>query len=171
MISLIPTRLHWVKDEGEDDLNDLCAHSPIWFDIDGELLISPEDGNFTVSAAAIYLLRTLEQDHTSENPVGEHLFPCCGHAIYDTGEDDVVICGCSNGSDFSILHVGDTIQISTIDGQFYTVSIDQWRCAIMKFSDTVRQFYDSSLPKKPIQDDVAGFAKMMDEWNRRTQSD
>jgi hypothetical protein len=77
MITLVPTRLHWIKDDGTDDPCDLCAHSPVQFEIDGNTLVAAEDGDATVGAAAIYLLRTLEQDHTDDNPVGDHLFPCC----------------------------------------------------------------------------------------------
>ena len=80
MIILTPTRLHWIKDDG-DDQSDLCAHSPVLFQIEDKILVAPSDGNVTVSAAAIYLLRTLERDHTKGKPVGEQLLPCCGHAL------------------------------------------------------------------------------------------
>lgn len=168
MISLVPTRLHWIKDDGNDDPTDLCAHSPVWLNMDGETLVAPADGDATVSAAAVYLLRTLEQDHTQENPVGDHLFPCCGHAMYDTGDDDVVICGCPNGSNFDVMHFGRSIWISTKDGRSYIVRTDEWRLAVTQFSDAVRQFYDTSLRKAPADDEAsAGFAKMMAEWSRR----
>jgi hypothetical protein len=162
--------LHWIKDDGYDDPSDLCAHSPVRFEIDGETLVAPADGDATVSAAAIYLLRTLDRDHTQDHPVGEQLFPCCGHAMYDTGDDDVVICGCPNGSNVDVTHVGGAIRVSTNDGRLYTEPIAEWRRAITQFSVAVRQFYEVSLPKTPADDEEsAGFAKMMQEWNRRTQ--
>ena len=168
MIVLSPTRLHWIKDDGIDDPCDLCAHSPVRFEIDGETLVAPEDGDVTVSAGAIYLLRTLELDHTQESPVGEQLFPCCGHAMYDTGDEDVVICGCPNGSNVFITHDGHVLRIATQDGRAFAVSVDDWRFATCEFSDAVRQFYEDSLPKTPANDEEsAGFAKMMAEWNRR----
>lgn len=40
-----------------------------------------KDMHWTLSAMAMHLLRTLEQDHEPENLVGEHLIPCCGHHI------------------------------------------------------------------------------------------
>jgi len=168
MITLVPTRLHWIKDDGIDDPSDLCAHSPIHFQIDGKTLVAPEDGDSAVSAAAIYLLRTLERDHTRDNPVGDQLFPCCGHAMYDTGHEDVLICGCPNGSDVFVTHdSNDTIRLTSRDGESCQVSLHDWRQAISQFSDCVRSFYDDSLPKTPSNDDAAGFAKMMAEWDRR----
>jgi len=118
MITVVPTRLHWIKDDENDDPSDLCAHSPVLMEVDGTALVSPDDGDATVNAAAIYLLRTLERDHTKADPVGDQLFPCCGHAMYDTGEEDVVICGCPNGSDVYVTHEdSDMIRLTTPDGQ------------------------------------------------------
>ena len=168
MITLVPTRLHWVKDDGSDDPLDLCVHSPVHFQIDGQTLVDAADGDFTVSATAIYLLRTLAHDHTEENPVGEHLFPCCGHAIFDTGDDDVLICGCPNGLDVSVVHNGDgTICLRKASGETNIVTETEWRDAVRAFSDLVRRFYDDSLPKTPPTIDTDAYAKMMAEWDRR----
>ena len=65
-VLLMPARLHWILDDGKDDPSDLCAHSPVRFEIDGVSLLDPTEGDFTVSAAAIYLLRTLYRDHTQK---------------------------------------------------------------------------------------------------------
>ena len=171
MITIVPTRLHWIKDDGNDDPCDLCAHSPILMEVDGIPLVSPEEGDATVSASAIYLLRTLERDHTRAEPVGDQLFPCCGHGMYDTGEDDVVICGCQNGSDVFVKHrKGNETQLQSPDGRTFSVSSSDWRNAVITFSDTVQAFYDQSLPKTPGDStDSAGFAKLLAEWNRRRQ--
>ena len=169
MITLLPTRMHWIKDDGADDPCDLCAHSPVRFQIDGDTLVAPEDGDVSASAAAIYLLRTLERDLTKENPVGDQLFPCCGHAMYDTGGDEVAICGCPNGSDVFVTHDnGGTVRLTSATGKSYVVSLNNWRQATHDFSDVVREIYNHSLPKTPADDtDSAGFAKMMEEWKRR----
>ncbi|GAB5403019.1 MAG: hypothetical protein Aurels2KO_12500 [Aureliella sp.] len=168
-VTLEPTRLHWIRDDGMDDAHDLCAHSPVHFSIQGNCLMSPDGDDVTVSAAVIYLLRTLELDHTSNDPVGDHLFPCCGHAMYDTGDEDVVICGCSNGTDFSVKHVGaGEILVRSVNDQSYLTTLDEWRAAVNRFSDCVLNFYDRSIPKTPADDtDAAGFAKLMSEWKRR----
>ena len=169
MITLFPTRLHWIKDDGADDPVDLCAHSPVCFQVDGDTLVAPEDGDVTVSAASVYLLRTLERNHTKEEPIGDQLFPCCGHAMYDTGDQDVAICGCSNGRDVFVTHeAGGSVRLSLPNGKSYVVSSAEWQQAAQNFSDAVYQFYARSLPKTPGDEtDSAGFAKLMAEWNRR----
>jgi len=55
MISLRPTGLHWINGS-TDDPADLCAHAGVEFEIDGDVLI--QGGQWTVNAAAVYLLRT-----------------------------------------------------------------------------------------------------------------
>lgn len=167
MITLTPTRLHWIKDDG-DDQSDLCSHSPVLFQIEDKILVAPSDGTVTVSAAAIYLLRTLQRDHTKENPVGEQLLPCCGHALYDTGDEDVLICGCPNGSNIWVNHnPNGAIQLTATSGKSFTVTEIDWRDAVKVFSDLVRQFYDQSPPRIPAEADKDGFSKMMAEWDRR----
>ena len=171
MITLEPTRLHWIKDDGVDDPLDLCAHSPVQFQVGGRTLVDPAHGDVTVSAAAIYLMRSLERDHTSEKPVGERLFPCCGNALYDTGDDDVLICGCPNGSDIFVHHHRDgSIRLTTTSGESFTVLDSEWRDAVKAFSQRVRQFYESSRPKTPTESESAGFARMMAEWDRRLKN-
>jgi hypothetical protein len=88
--------------------------------------------------------------------------------MYDTGDHDVSICGCPNGSNVKVTHNDSTVRLATRDSQSFAVSIDEWRHAVNEFSAVVRQFYDDSLPKTATDDtDSAGFAKMMDEWERR----
>ena len=89
MIILRPTNLHWI-DGSTDDSADLCAHSGVAFRIGQITLVKPSDGDWTVSAAALYLLRTLSQRHTRQQPIAEHLFPCFGNGIFEVeGQDDV----------------------------------------------------------------------------------
>ena len=169
MITLTPTRLHWLNDDG-DDPSDLCAHSPVLLEVNGTALVTPADGDVTVSAAAVFLLRTLECDHTPEQPVGDQLFPCCGHAMFDTGEDDVVICGCNSGPDLSVVHQTDgLVQLQTPGGKAARVPLTDWREAVIHFCDQVSAFYDAALPKRRTSDDFGGFEKMMTEWRRRRQ--
>lgn len=88
-----------------DDPKDLCAHGDVTFRLGEDVLLDTNGRDLTVSAAALYLLRTLSVPHTRELPVGDHLFPCCGFAMRDIpGERDVAICGCPNGEDFEVLH-------------------------------------------------------------------
>ena len=71
--------LGWIKGR-EDDPADQCAHGKILFQVGNIIFARPEDGIWTVSAAGLFLLRTLEYDHTAMNPLSEFnfLIPHCG---------------------------------------------------------------------------------------------
>lgn len=167
LITLEPVRLHWINDDGVDDPTDLCAHSPVRFEIDSQAIAKPEDGDWTVSASAIFLLRALRRDHTKDSPVGEQMFPCCGHGIFDVGKPEVAIIGCSSGIDVEIRHVGDCYRLVTEEGHDFRVPETEWRKAVVDYSDQVMRFYEESLPKEPVDDeDRRGFQAMMAEWRR-----
>lgn len=167
-LTLLPTRLHWIKDDRQDDPLDLCAHSPVQFEVHGQCLLSANAGSFTVSAAAVYLLRTLTREHTPAAPVGEHLFPCCGHALYDFGDADVLILGCPRGTNVWVTRPSPyTVRLSTNDGQKFDVGANDWSAAVVGFVDRVQQFYQQAVPKQPSAADAAGYAKMWSEWQRR----
>lgn len=164
----MPTNLHWIKDT-VDDQHDLCAHSPVEFRVGDAVFVCPEDGDWTVSAAALYLLRTLTHDHTTEQPIGDHLFPCCGFFMYAIeGQEDVVICGCPSGQDCSVRHIGGNVQLQIDGGPCVTVSAAEWRSAVHDFSDAVHNFYERCTPKQPYDtEDQKGFHAFKREWSRR----
>jgi hypothetical protein len=166
VIALRPTNLHWI-DGSDDDPEDLCAHSGVDFQIDGDVLV--RDGDWTVSAAALYLLRTLSKSHTKSDPVADYLFPCCGHAIFEVdGQDHVMILGCNNGIDFEILHIGDHVRITAEDGRQHHVGATDWTNSACEFSDAVRVFYSSSSPKRAEGEyEQRSFEKFLSEWSRR----
>ena len=169
-VQLSPVDLRWIKGS-EDDPADLCAHGDFEFRIDGDVLSDGSAGRgLTLSAAALYLLRTLSRSHTKAKPVGDHLFPCCGHAMYDVpDQDDVVICGCPNGEDFEVDHreAGASVLVRGADGREWSVDRDSWRDAVFAFADAVSEFYARSSPKRPTPDDAAGFRAFRGEWERR----
>ena len=167
MITLSANNLTWLNTTG-DRPEDLCAHSKVRFTVDGLEIVAPDD-EWTVSASAIYLLRTLERNHTKDDPVGEHLFPCCGFSMYEVDDsDDVLIVGCATGIDATIEHISDQVRITAESGESRTVPKSEWIQAVLQFSNSVRDFYESSA-EKIASDDVArdGFNKMLLEWERR----
>jgi hypothetical protein len=117
----------------------------------------------------VYLLRTLSQPHTKEQRVGEQLFPCCGHAIYEVeGQDNVLITGCNSGIDFDVLPAGDEVLVRTEHGLEYRVSAFEWKRAVCGFSDAVEAFYAGSSPKQAADDfERRSFSKFKAEWSRR----
>jgi hypothetical protein len=119
------------------------------FRIGDSVLVEPSNGEWTVSAAAIYLLRTLSQQHTEQDPITEYLFPCCGFDFFEVeGQDDVQIVGCPSGIDFEVLRVDDEVIVTGQDGTQYRVGFSDWKNAVCEFSDSVRAFCSASSPKK-----------------------
>jgi len=160
MITLQPTNLHWIDSIG--DAQDLCAHSGVDFRIGDSILVKPRDGDWTVSASALYLLRTLSQPHTKQQPITEYLFPCCGNGIFEIeGQDDVQIVGCNSGID-------DEVILTCEDGTQHRIARSDWTKAVCEFSDSVQAFYVASPPKEPEDEwDQRSFRKFLSEWSRR----
>ncbi|WP_420629598.1 hypothetical protein [Candidatus Leptofilum sp.] len=166
MITLTAHNLNWIT---KDETIDLCAHGSVEFSIGDLVIVSPDDGNWCVSAAALHLLRTLSKSHTSESPVGDHLFPCCGHAMYqDEKSNDCFIVECPNGINFDVIHRDSDILIKTENGQEKNVSSADWKTSICAFSDQISDFYEKAKPKKPFDDvERRGFEVFQREWIRR----
>ncbi len=167
MITLRPTNLHWI--DSINDAADLCAHSGVDFRIGDSILVKPSDGDWTVSAAALYLLRTLSQPHTKQQPVTEYLFPCCGNGIFEIeGQDDVQIVGCNSGIDFEVARIDDAVILTADDGAQYRIAFSDWKKAVCEFSDSVQAFYAVSSPKAPEDAwEQRSFRKFLSEWSRR----
>ena len=170
MVTLQPVHLRWIGGAA-DDPTDLCAHGDVEFRIGEEILLGDGTGHdVTVSAAALYLLRTLLVPHTKTAPVGDHLFPCCGFAMLDLpGQEDVAICECPNGEDFEVLHEvgGREVIVRAGDGREWGIGWPEWREAVFNFADRVAAFYATCSPKQPTDEDAAGFKKFWAEWKRR----
>lgn len=171
VVTLRPVNLKWINGAA-DDPKDLCAHGEAEFRIGPDVLLdSAAVQEMTVSAAALYLLRTLSAPHTKASPVGDHLFPCCGSTMYDfPDEQDVVICGCPNGDDFEVTHEGDGsgVVVRSEDGREWHLGWPVWRAAVFGFADRVSEFYRSCSPKEPFDaEDTRGLRKFANEWERR----
>ena len=169
---LRPVNLRWIKGVLDDPM-DLCAHGDVEFRIGDDTLLDPASAkNLTVSAAALYLLRTLSVPHTKDAPMGGPLFPCCGFSMYDLPEEvDVVICGCPNGKDFEVVHEvsGAGVVIRAGDSGEWRIGWPEWRAAVFGFADLISNFYAACSPKQQIGDkeDRKGFVKFLAEWQRR----
>jgi hypothetical protein len=73
--------MRWIV---ENDRIDQCAHGDVAFTIDSIRFVGGEDGQFlTVSAAALFLLRTLTHDHTpgASGGVGTAVSPLWFHGL------------------------------------------------------------------------------------------
>jgi hypothetical protein len=166
-VILRPLNLHWMRG-AIDDTNDLCAHADIEFRIGADVLIDDANGKgLTISAAALFLLRTLTRPHSNQAPVGDQLFPCCGFDMFDLPDHDgVVILGCGHGVNFEVsLSVGGGPVIRSDDGREWPLEWHEWRDAVFGFADSVSAFYASCSPKQASDDKLArGFRKYASEW-------
>ena len=103
MFNIDVSNMYWIT-EG-DDPNDLCAHGDMVATIGDERF----EFNGTASATAIYLLKTLTENHL----FGEdnQMMPCCGHFyIANDTLDNVIILGCDSGVDWETTHVDNKIK-------------------------------------------------------------
>lgn len=168
MVSLELHRPHWIKGDG-DDPSDQCAHGFVELSIDGVRFASTSDGDLTVSAAALFLLRTVTSDHAPNQSVtdGNFLIPCCGFTIWpsETTRYPYYIVGCNHGINPEIRHREGAVHI-VLGEKSAAVPLHEWVRAVLRFSDQVQDFYDSSAPKDTIEDDLdrAGWDLFWQEW-------
>ncbi len=170
MITLQAINLRWMSD-GDGSRNDQCAHGLCSFMADDVKFVVPDDGEWTLSATALYLLRTLEFNHQVEAKVAESnfLFPCCAFTAWvDNGKFPVVCCGCPSGLDVWVKHQGDEIELSSDKGTCI-VSRKDWTNAVTQFADQITSFYAENAPKEHIVDDGdrEGWAAFWNEYNQR----
>lgn len=165
MFDIQAKQLFWINHQ-LDDPHDLCAHGDISAIIEKEVFTY----ECTASAAALYLLRSLTQNHIA-GQTRQQFLPCCGHTMIAQNDtlDTVEILGCSNGIDWSIIHEDkETIRIITVSGKETHVPITQYRTVIFHFADSVETFYQQCTPKIMPKDkfEQDGYTAFWNEWHR-----
>ena len=158
--------LHWIKNE--DDPEDHCAHGHIYVRIGDEVISDYHTGDWTLSATALSLLRTIKQEY-KKGDFGNQLIPCCGFfMIADESEETVNIIGCPNGIDWTIIHHADMVEHQSDKGERAVINRDNYRKLIFEFADKVEQFYADSRPKTIPTDDFdrKGYLTFWKEWKR-----
>ncbi|QIL74805.1 hypothetical protein [Hymenobacter sp. HDW8] len=158
----------WLPDLPED--GDLCAHGHVLVRIGNSILSDATLDEWTVSAGALYLLRTLTQNHLPEAPICDQLLPCCGFTMWPhPTSDDVLIFGCTNGIDWNVQHEPDAVRLTAADGATVLLSDKQYQAKVLAFVDAVEHFYQRSQPKNIPADphDAEGYALFWREWHRR----
>ncbi|SDX46194.1 hypothetical protein [Hymenobacter psychrophilus] len=160
--------------ENLDEELDLCAHGKVLARIGNTILSDASQGTWTVSAAALFLLRTLSLDHTPAAPVGDQLLPCCGFTMWpnpDAVSGDVLVFGCPNGADWSVEHTAEEVRLTAPEGEQAVITSQEYQHTVLRFVDEVHTFYQSSKPKAPQDDpeDAAGYEAFWREWHQRYQ--
>lgn len=170
MIELTIQNLCWINGE-TDDPEDHCAHGRVIFRVGETTFVEPEDGDWTVNATGLYLLRTLSFDHTIENSVaeGNFLFPCCAFNVWPIKEKFKVLCmGCPQGIDVEVRHIVGKVHLEA-ENKVEQVTEAEWREAVMAFVRQIENFYASCTPKVAIDDefDRMGWQAFWQEWRGR----
>lgn len=163
VFSINATDFEWI-DRTKDDPEDLCLHGRAVVHIGSKTL----ECWATVSATALYLLKTLTEDHILG--ADNQMLPCCGFSMFpDETLDNVTIIGCPRGIDWSVLHNGDTVILELEDGTREYVSIEDYRKEVFRFADKIEAFYGFCTPKKipDEQFDRNGYIAFWNEWHRR----
>lgn len=158
------TDLEWINGE-KDNPKDLCLHGHAVAKIGNEIL----EYDATVSATALYLLKTITEDHIMYED--NQMLPCCGHSMFlkEDGSGDVLICGCTNGIDWSVIHNKEDVKIITEFGNEIVISLDEYKKEVFKFADLIENFYNNCtekiLPKDTFERNV--YIAFWKEWHRR----
>lgn len=170
MIILEPRNMFWLGGE-EGYERDLCAHGNIYFEVNGHTLVDETYEEFTVSAAALFMLRILEKDYIKEDMSYNKIFPHCGHSMFVEESGNVLILGCNLGIDFDVLHRRNKVIIVFKDKK-YRVSEKEWREAVLHFSDLVKAYYNACPPKivGGDENEKAGYELFLAEWDRRAKA-
>lgn len=156
--------LSWI-DGSRDNSEDLCLHGHAVAIIGDRKL----EYDATVSATALYLLKTLTEDHVIFHD--NQMLPCCGFFMIPNSKlDNVVISGCPNGIDWSVLHNDDdSVTLELEDGTKEIVPMAEYRDEVYRFADMIEGFYLSCSPKVMPKDefDRNGYVAFWNEWHRR----
>jgi hypothetical protein len=170
-------KIHWLQNFGDDDDLDLCAHGKVQVIIGNEIIADnnhDENDWWCLSAMALHLLRTLDMNHTKENPVGDCLVPANGHHIDHHKDDPFVhieteyfISGA--GENWWVVHLGDKVRLETESTKVIVIPFINYKEQVLSFADKVQDFYKISKPKKMPDDhyDKEGYIKLWKEWNER----
>ena len=148
-----------------DDPQDRCLHGHVTVQFGDTVL----EDNCTVSATALYLLKTLTEDKImAYNDI--QMIPCCGHTMFANKDlTEVMISGCPNGTDWSTIHEGDSVRLILPTGQEEVVELPAYREEVLRFAEKVEVFYNACAPKElPTNEyDRNGYIAFWNEWHRR----
>ena len=145
--NITASNFHWITGAA-DDPEDKCLHGHVCVTIGGKSF----EADGTISATALYLLKSLTEDHIPTQH-DLQMVPCCGH-FYVANDDltEVTIIGCDTGLDWSIRHDGRTVLLTAPDGTLADVPYGDYLYKVCRFADQVERYYDRCA-QKVISDD------------------
>ena len=154
----------WING-AEDDPSDRCLHGRVTVQI-GQTVLQDVG---TVSATALYLLKSLTEDKLM-NDSSIQMIPCCGFFIIaNPGLTEVSIIGCDTGTDWSVIHEDGRVKLVTESGVTEYVDLADYQAEVFRFADKVEAYYNACKPKEIPEDefDRNGYTAFWNEWHRR----
>ena len=87
----------------------------------------------------------------------------------DEGLENVIISGCDNGTDWTVIHSGNSVILTLEDGTAVTVPLEEYRQEVFRFADRVEGYYRQCAPKQLPEDAFTrdGYTAFWNEWHRR----
>lgn len=164
MFKMEVNRFSWICGP-EDDPEDLCLHGHVTVQI--AKTVMEYDG--TVSATALYLLKTLTEDKVMSEYIIQ-MVPCCGYFLISNNDlSEVTISGCDNGLDWSVVHENGGVRLTLPSGEEEWVSLRDYRSEVIRFADKVEAYYKSCQPKHipDAEFERNGYLAFWNEWHRR----
>ncbi|MDH6366166.1 MULTISPECIES: hypothetical protein [unclassified Breznakia] len=165
MFKITVDNLCWINNN-EDDPKDLCAHGKVNVKIGSEAF----EYNCTASASALYLLRTLTEDHIIND--WNQLLPCCGFSMFPNVDKSTVhIIGCPNGIDWNVTRQNNTMHLQTSSNKTTIVPFDEYAKEVINFANRIEAFYEECSPKSLPNDyyDKLGYLTFWNEWKLRKE--
>lgn len=159
-------QLGWVNGP-EDDPYDYCLHGRVTVQVGEETF----DDFGTVSATALYLLKSLEEDKLIDQDI--QMIPCCGHFLMaDEDLSQVEIMGCPYGTDWSVIHEDGGVKIILPSGAEERIGFSDYQTEVFRFADKIEAYYHSCKPKlfpgAEVDDfELKGYTAFWNEWHRR----
>ena len=159
--------LHWINETNEDP-NDLCLHGNVFVKIGNKIIDDGVANLWTVSSGAYRMLETLYRNHNdSDECYEEHLLPCCGHFMFvDEKTDKLIICGCPNGIDWTVIHENNMVKLVEDESTQIIMPFEEYKNAVFNFADKVKMFYDKCLPKHPNPEDAKAYQRFWLDWEK-----
>ncbi|MFN8287634.1 MAG: hypothetical protein U0V74_12805 [Chitinophagales bacterium] len=156
------TNLHWL--EGVDNRDDYCAHGIVSLTI-GNILHIDTAEPYCVSAAALLLLRSLDNGHKANGPI--QLIPHCGHTMWfdEHAYRRLLLTGCNTGIDWAVEIKDDKVSHG-FENKTALSSFEEYKNEVLGFSEAVLNFYATSLPKNKSDNEIErkGYELFISEW-------
>lgn len=157
--------------DGSSPEQDLCSHGNIKLVIGGQRVTSGSE-DFGISESALALLRTLESNHSSEEPIAQQLvFHGCG---------TILMSGCPIGVDWNVNHLNGRIRISDVvrydgtgeleverfSGLMAEMPDEEYRREIIAFANEAKQLFAGVRKIFADEFDRQQYEKFWDEYTR-----